>query len=69
MSSGEKSITENYEQLMINCLQVKVWSFFFFTYLFNFFVVYRLHYWGHCEYLDSLCWTSYLNCGIEAFWS
>lgn len=29
MSSGEKFITENYEQLMINCLQVKVWSFFF----------------------------------------
>lgn len=36
MSSGEKFITENYEQLMINCLQVKSGGGFF-TYLFNFY--------------------------------
>lgn len=33
MSSGEKFISENYEQLMINCLQVKVEVFFSLIYL------------------------------------
>lgn len=36
---------------------------FFFTHLFNFFVVYRLHYWGHCEFtvLDILTWIVVLR--------